>query len=94
MPVSLTRVTTLEKQGKSVPQLPARAIKESTYISDDNRFFVYKIDNTSWGWHSIKDDYINNINNLSHYDTSKEKVVRALEGYIAEENADLQLWKA
>jgi hypothetical protein len=94
MSITLTRVTTLEKQGKSVPALPARAIKESTYISDDNRFFVYKIDNTSWGWHSIKDEYINDINNLSHYDSTKEKVVRALELYIAEETADLQLWKA
>lgn len=94
MSVTLTRVTTLEKQGKYFPPLPARAIKESTYISEDSRFFVYKIDNTSWGWSAIKEDYINNINNISHYDSSKEKVVRSLENYIAEENADLQLWKA
>ena len=94
MPTTLTRVTTLEKQGKSVPSLPARAIKESTYISEDNRFFVYKIDNTSWGWSSIQDDYISNINNISHYDSTKEKVVRALEAYIAEETSDLQLWKS
>ena len=94
MSVTLTRVPTLEKQGKYFPPPPARAIKESTYISEDSRFFVYKIDNTSWGWSAIKEDYINNINNISHYDSSKEKVVRSLENYIAEENADLQLWKA
>jgi hypothetical protein len=94
MSITLTRVTTLEKQGKHFPTLPSRAIKESTYISEDSRFFIYKIDNTTWGWHSIKDDYVNNINSLNHYDTSKEKVVRALEAYIAEETADLQLWKA
>lgn len=94
MSVTLTRVTTLEKQGKSFPTLPARAIKESTYISEDNRFFVYKIDNSSWGWSAIKDEYINNINNVGHYDETKEKVVRSLESYIAEETADLQLWKS
>jgi len=94
--VTLTRITTLEKQGKFFPALPHRAIKESTYITDDMRFFVYKMEATSWGWSTAKsaEAYINNINNIGQYDETKEKVVRKLEAYIAEENADLQLWKS
>jgi hypothetical protein len=94
--IKLTRVTTLEKNKKQIPTLPYRAIRESSYITEDFRFVVYKIENTLWGWGSLKpqEDYINNLRNLNHHANTKEGVVRNLESFIADEKADSELWTA
>ena len=94
--IKLTRVTTLEKSNKTIPALPYRAIRESTYLTEDFRFCVYKIENTLWGWGPLnsKEDYINNLNGVNHHANTKEGVVRNLELFIADEKADSELWKA
>jgi hypothetical protein len=94
--IKLTRVTTLEKSNKTIPALPHRAIRESSYITEDFRFVVYKIENTLWGWGSLKpqEDYINNLRNFNHHANTKEGVVRNLESFIADEKADSELWTA
>ena len=93
--VSLTRITTLEKNNKPYPAsaLPHRAIKDSTYITEDHRFFVFKIEANLWAWGICKpaDQFINELNLGQHAET-KEKAVRNLEAYIAEEKADYKNW--
>lgn len=95
--VKLTRITTLEKSAQGFNRaLPHRAIKESSYVTEDFRFIVYKIDNTLWSWGTLetKEEYVNNISNLNHHANTKEGVVRNLELYIAEEKADYKNWTA
>ncbi len=94
--VKLKRVTTLEKENKPIPSLPHRAIRESSYLTEDFRFVVYKIENSLWGWGALlsKEDYINNLNELGHHAQTKEGAVRNLELFLAEEKADSELWKA
>lgn len=77
-----------------VGKLPTNAQQSSSvYVTEDLRFVVFKFQASEWGWYALNENFYNDLQGLSRYNTTKTSVVEDIQRLVDEEVHDEKLWK-